>query len=191
VQCDRPKDAFIAAFRLGDGTEVWRTARAEISTWGTPTVVAGKERAEVVTNGARAIRGYDTLKDGKESSEAIAWSMQRGGVYLPSPIVYGDQLYTVGNSGVMTAYDARTGNRVYQQRIGAGGSFSASPVAADGNLYMASEDGDIFVIKAGAQYELITKNPIGEPMIATPAWAGDVLIVRGARRLFAIAEIGR
>jgi outer membrane protein assembly factor BamB len=242
VQCDRPKDGFIAAFRLKDGSEVWRTARAEISTWGTPTVVAGKERAEVVANGARAIRGYDagtgkelwtlgpnsevvcttpvsahglifvtagyppvqpvyaikigssgdlTLKDGKESSEAIAWSKPRGGVYLPSPIVYGDQLYTVGNNGVMTAYDARTGNRIYQQRIGTGGSFSASPIAAGGKLYMASEDGDIFVVKAGPQYELMATNPIGEPMIATPAWAGDVLIVRGARRLFAIAETGR
>lgn len=242
LQCDRLKDSFITALDLKDGREVWRTGRAEISAWGTPTLVPGKNRTEVATNGSKAIRGYDadtgkelwtlgpnseitcttpvsahglifvtagyapvqpiyairigsagdlTLKDGKESSDAIAWSKQRGGVYLPSPIVYGDQLYTVGISGVMTAYDSRTGSRVYQQRLGEGGSFVASPVAAAGKLYVAGEDGDVFVIKAGAQHELLAKNSIGEPILATPAWAGDMLIVRGARHLFAIAEPGR
>jgi outer membrane protein assembly factor BamB len=239
VQCDRQKDSFIAAFDLKDGRELWRTARAEIPAWGTPTIVQGPKRVEVATNGSKAIRGYDadtgkelwtlgpnsevtcttpvfahglifvtagyppvqpiyaikvgssgdlTLKDGKESSDAIAWSKQRGGVYLPSPIVYGDLLYTVNSNGVMAAYDAKTGNRVSQQRVGEGGSFSASPIAAAGKLYIASEDGDIFVVKAGAQYELIAKNPVGEAMIATPAFAGDLLIVRGTKHLFAIAE---
>lgn len=237
VQCDRQKDSFIAAFDLKDGKELWRTARAEIPTWGTPAVVRGKERVEVATNGAKAIRGYDaatgkqlwtlgpnsevtcttpvsahglifvtagyppvqpiyaikigssgdlTLKDGKDSSDAIAWSKQRGGVYLPSPIVLDDNLYTVGNNGVLTAYNAKTGTRVYQQRIGEGGSFVASPIAAAGRLYIASEDGDVYVVKAGPQYELLSKNPVGEAILATPAFSGDLLLVRGARHLFAI-----
>ena len=67
-------------------------------------------------------------------------------------------------------------------------SFVASPVAAAGNLYLASEDGDVFVVKAGPQFELLAKNPIGEPILATPAWADDTLIVRGANHVFAIAE---
>jgi outer membrane protein assembly factor BamB len=242
VQCDRQKESFIAAFSLKDGREIWRTARAEIPTWGTPTLVQGKASAEVATNGSKGIRGYDadtgkelwtlgpnsevacttpvtahglifvtagyppvqpiyaikigsrgdlTLKDGKESSEAIAWSKQRGGVYLPSPIVYGDHLYTVNNNGVLTAYEARTGTRVYQQRIGSGGSFTASPVAAAGKLYVATEDGDIYVVKSGPAYELLARNPIGEAILATPAFAGDLLLVRGERHLFAIAEGGR
>lgn len=239
VQCDRQKDSFIAAFDLKDGKELWRTARAEIPTWGTPAIVRGKDRVEVATNGAKAIRGYDaatgkelwtlgpnsevtcttpvsafglifvtagyppvqpiyaikagsngdlTLKDGKESSDAIAWSKQRGGVYLPSPIVYGEHLYTVSNNGILTAYEAKTGNRVYQQRVGEGGSFVASPIAAAGKLYITGEDGDVFIVKAGAQYELLSKNSIGEPSLATPALAGDLLLVRGAKHLFAIAE---
>ena len=239
--CDRQKDSFIAAFDLGDGKQLWRTARAEIPTWGTPTVVQGKDRAEVVTNGSKAIRGYDadtgkelwtlgpnseivcttpvaanglifvsggyppvqpiyairigstgdlTLPGGKDSSDAIAWSKQRGGVYLPSPMVYGDQLYTLNNNGILTAYEAKTGNRLYQQRLEAD-SFVASPVAAAGNLYLASEDGNVFVAKAGPQFELVAKNPVGEPILATPAWADDVLIVRGATHLFAIAERAR
>ena len=239
LQCDRQKDSFIAAFDLKDGKELWRTARAEIPGWGTPTIVQGKDRAEVATNGTKAIRGYDadtgrqlwtlgpnsevtcttpvsahglifvtagyppvqpiyaikigstgdlTLKDGKDSSDAIVWSKQRGGVYLPSPIVYGEHLYTVSNNGILTMYDAKTGTRSYQQRIGEGGSFVASPVAAAGKIYISSEDGDAFVVKAGPQYELLAKNPMGEPILATPALAGDLLLVRGARHLFAIAE---
>lgn len=239
VLCDRQKDSFIAAFDLKDGHELWRTARAEIPSWGTPTLVAGKDHTEVVTNAPKGIRGYDAdtgkelwsmgpnsevvcttpvfsngliyvtagyppvqpiyaikvgsigdlrLKDGKESSDAIAWSKQRGGVYLPSPLVYDGRLYTVGNNGILSVYDAKSGNRVYQQRVGEGGSFVASPVLAADKLYISSEDGDVYVVKAGEKYELLSKNPIGEPILATPALAGDLLLVRGARHLFAIAE---
>ena len=59
---------------------------------------------------------------------------------------------------------------------------------AAGKLYIASEDGDVYVVKAGAQYELLSKNPIGEPVLATPALAGDLLLVRGAKHVFAIGE---
>jgi outer membrane protein assembly factor BamB len=239
VQCDRQKDSFIAAFDLKDGKELWRTARAEIPSWGTPTIVRAAGHTEVATNGTKAIRGYDadtgkqlwtlgpnsevtcttpvsgqglifvtagyppvqpiyaikvgssgdlTLKDGKESSDSIAWSKQRGGVYLPSPLLYGEHLYTVGNNGILSVYEAKTGTRAYQQRVGEGGSFVASPVAAAGKLYISTEDGDVFVVKAGAQFELLAKNSIGEPILSTPALAGDLLIVRGVRHVFAIAE---
>ena len=237
VQCDRQRDSFIAAFDLNSGRELWRTARAEIPTWGSPTLVQGKDRTEVVTNGTKAIRGYDadtgkelwtlgpnsevtcttpvtangliyvtagyppvqpiyaikagsmgdlTLKDGKESSDSIAWSKQRGGVYLPSPIVYGEHLYTVSNNGILTAYDAKTGARVYQQRIGEGGSFVSSPIAATGKLIVSSEDGVVYFIKTGAQYELLGKASLEEPVLATPAIAGDALLIRTAKYLYAI-----
>jgi outer membrane protein assembly factor BamB len=234
VLCDRQKDSFIAAFDLKDGKELWRTPRVEIPSWGTPTVVQGETRAELITNAAKAIRGYDAgtgkelwtlgpnseipcptpifghglifvtsgyaplqpiyaIKIGsngdlsKSPNDAIAWKMNTGGSYLPTPVLYGDLLYLVNNSGVLAAYDAKTGTRVYQTRVGAGGSFTASPVAAGGKLYFATEDGDIYVIKAGPQYELIAKNPMGEAMLASPAWADNMLIVRGERHLFAIS----
>jgi outer membrane protein assembly factor BamB len=239
VQCDRQKDSFLAAFDLKDGKELWRTARAEIPAWSTPTLVPANGHTEVVTNATKAIRGYDadtgkqlwtlgpnseiacttpvaanglifvtagyppvqpiyaikvgstgdlTLKDGKDSSDAIAWSKKSGGVYLPSPLVIGEHLYLINNNGVMSAYETKTGTRVYQQRVGTGGSFVSSPVAAGGKIYIATEEGDVFVIKAGAQFEQLAKNSVGEPVLATPAFAGDMLIVRGARHLFAIAE---
>jgi outer membrane protein assembly factor BamB len=81
-------------------------------------------------------------------------------------------------------------NRLDQQRVEGGGSFTASPVAASGKLYIAVEDRDLYVLKAGPQYELIAKNPMGEAILATPALAGDLLILRGDKHLFAIAERG-
>ena len=88
---------------------------------------------------------------------------------------------------MLTCYDAKTGAQVYQQRIGEqGGAFSASPVAADGKIYLASEDGEVFVVKAGPTYQLLSTNPIGEVLMATPAISEGVVYVRGMQHVFAI-----
>jgi outer membrane protein assembly factor BamB len=130
-----------------------------------------------------------SLKDGKESSDFIAWSKKSGGPYMPTPVIYGDHLYVVSNQGVVTAYDAKTGKQVYQQRIAdRGGAFTASPVAADGRIYLSSEDGEIFVFKAGPKHELLATNQIGEVMMATPAISEGMLIVRGLTHLYGFGE---
>jgi len=133
--------------------------------------------------------GDISLAEGKESNDHIAWSKKRGGTYMPTPIVYGDHLYTCSNNGVLTCYDARTGERIYQQRIaGQSSSFTASPIAADGKLYFAGEDGDVFVVKAGTQYELIATNPIGEVIMATPAISEGMIFVRTISHVYGIAD---
>jgi outer membrane protein assembly factor BamB len=108
---------------------------------------------------------------------------------MPTPIIYGDLLYTLSNNGVMTAYDAKAGARVYQQRLAdRGGAFTASPVGSDGKLYLSSEDGEIFVVKAGPKHELLSVNQMGEVLMATPAISDGMLIVRGVNHVFAVAE---
>lgn len=241
IQADIQKDSFIAAYDIKNGKLLWKTPReGELPGWGSPTVYEGKTRAELITAGAKAVRGYDpltgkelwklgpmaeiatptpfaahdliyvtsgyrpiqpiyaikpgasgdlTLKEKQTSSEFIAWSKDRGGPYMPTPIVYGDLLYTCSNQGVLTAYNAITGERVYQERLGGtGGAFTASPVASDGKIYLSSEDGDVFVVKAGPKYELLSKNPVGEVMMATPAISDGLLIVRTVSHLFAFGE---
>jgi outer membrane protein assembly factor BamB len=241
IQADLQKDSYIAAYNIKTGKLVWKTPREEIPGWATPTVFEGKSRVELITNGTKAIRGYDpqtgkelwrltpnsevttptpfvahdliyvtsgyrpiqpiyairlggatgdiTLKDGKDSSEAIAWSKPRGGPYMPTPIVYGDVFYTCSNQGVLTAYNAKTGERIYQERLGGkGGAFTSSPVASDGKIYLSSEDGDIFVVKAGPKYELLATNAVGEVMMATPAISDGLVIVRSVNHLFAFGE---
>jgi outer membrane protein assembly factor BamB len=241
VQCDIQKNSFIAAYDIDTGKQAWRTPRAEIPSWGTPTIYEGK-RAELVTNSTKAIHGYDpltgkelwtfniknseviattpivakdliiiangyppvqpifaikpgnngefTLKEGQEKSDQIAWSKTRGGPYMPTPLAAGDLLYLVSNNGVVTAYETATGERVYQQRLSPnqGTSLSASPVYADGKLYFPSEDGDIFVVKAGDKYELLATNPMGEVLMATPAISDGTIFIRGEHTLFAIRD---
>jgi outer membrane protein assembly factor BamB len=121
-------------------------------------------------------------------SEGVAWQNTLIKPHVVTPIVYGDYLYVCTDSGVLTTYNAKTGATGYRGRLGRGGSFNASPVAADGKLYFASEDGEVFVVKAGPTFELLARNPVGEVIIATPAISERMLIVRGQHHVFGIGE---
>ena len=133
--------------------------------------------------------GDISLKEKETMNQGIAWSKMSGGSYQPSPLVYGDLLYVCSNNGVLTTYNTQTGDRVYQQRIaGKGGAYCASPIASDGRIYLASEDGEVHVVKAGAKYELISTNPIGEVIMGTPAITRGMLVIRGMKHIFGIAE---
>jgi len=135
-------------------------------------------------------RGDISLPEGGRSSPQIPWTMKRGGQWsMTTPLVYGDLLYTCSNNGIVACYNARSGERVYHQRIGAkGGGYTASPVAADGKIYFTSEDGEIFVIKHGPKYEQLAANPMGETCMATPAIADGMIFVRARHHLFGIGE---
>jgi outer membrane protein assembly factor BamB len=96
---------------------------------------------------------------------------------MATPLVYGDYLYVVRSSGVLNVFNAKTGERAYQQRLAAG-VFTASPVANNGRIYIPSEDGDIYVVKTGPTYELLTVNKMEAPVLATPAISEGRLYVR-------------
>lgn len=134
-------------------------------------------------------RGDVSLAEGGGAGDHIAWAKKSEGVYLSTPIVYGDYFYACSNRGVLRCYDARSGERLFQQRVGGdtGGAITASPVAGGGYLYYPAEDGEVHVIKAGPKYDLVASNPMGEVLMASPAIAGNMLIVRGQHHLFAIA----
>jgi len=136
-------------------------------------------------------RGDLSLGDEKSQSEAVAWSHKRGGTYIPTPILYRDHLYTVNNNGILTCYRAATGEQVYQTRLGeAGASFAASPVAADGRLYFASETGEVYVLRAGPEQALLTTNVMDEVVMATPAISDGLMVVRTLGHVVGLAESG-
>ena len=119
----------------------------------------------------------------------VLWSKTGRGSYMPTPLIYQGILYVLANQGLLDAYDLASGEEIYRQRVPHEGSgFSASPVAAGGRLYLSSEDGDIFIIRAGPTFEILGRQRMGEPLMATPAIAGNVMYVRGEKRLFAIGE---
>jgi outer membrane protein assembly factor BamB len=240
IQCDVGQGSYVAAFAIADGKELWRTPREEIPSWGTPTVVESKDRAELVTNATKFIRGYDpetgkelwrlgknaeitvptpfaagglifvtsgyrpiqpiyairagaangdiSLKDEETTNSAMAWSKAKGGPYLPTPIAYGEHFYVCSNGGVLTCFELATGKQVYSQRLGGSAGYTASPVAADGRLYFAGEDGTVRVVRAGPKFELLATNPLGEVVMATPAIADGTIFVRTQSHLYGLAR---
>jgi outer membrane protein assembly factor BamB len=148
-------------------------------------VTSGKGPTQPILAIRPTARGDITLADGKSSSEAIAWSYPRGGPIVTSPLISGDYLYALSDLGVLRCLTARTGEVHYQQRMPA--TFTSSPVAADGKLYLTSTEGQVFVVAEGPVYKLLATNDLGEPATATPAFDGGTLIVRTLRHLWAIA----
>jgi len=132
--------------------------------------------------------GDISLKPGQETNDFIAWKSIKGSPYTPTPIIYNDIYYACADNGVLSAYEAKTGERIYQERLPS--SFSASPIAADGKLYLASEDGDVFVVKAGRKFELLATNSMGQPLMATPAISDGLVILRTTDSVFAVGERG-
>ena len=133
--------------------------------------------------------GDISLTDGESANEFVAWSLEQGGSYHPSPLVYGDHYYTLLDRGLMTCHDARTGAEVYgRRRIDVGQAFTASPWAYNGKIFALSEQGTTYVIEAGPEFRILAENPLGEFTMATPAILDDSLIIRTAEAVYRIAE---
>jgi outer membrane protein assembly factor BamB len=126
------------------------------------------------------------IKPADSSANNIAWQSPQIRPHIVTPIVYKDYLYVCTDNGIVSQYEAKTGEPTFRARLGSGGSFSASPVAADGKVYFVSEDGDVFVIKAGTTFELLARNAMGEVVMATPAIGGKMIVIRGQNHLFGI-----
>jgi len=116
----------------------------------------------------------------------LLWDNASGGPYTPTPVAWGQHLFICGDNGVLGCYTLADGKRVFQQRLPKPGSFSASPVVAEGRLFLASEDGEIHVVKASPEYTVVASNTMPEGVWATPAPAGKTLYIRTSAALYAI-----
>ena len=136
--------------------------------------------------------GDISLKPDEKSNRYVAWYQPQAGPYNPSPLIYGDYYYTLLDRGFFTCHDAKTGKEVYGKvRIDQGvNAFTSSPWAYNGKIFCLSEDGDTFVIQAGAEYKLLGKNSLDEMCMATPAIARGSLIIRTASKLYRITKGG-
>ena len=134
------------------------------------------------------------IKLGKEGdisgSDAIAWSHTRGIAYTTSPVLFDNKLYVVTDSGMVSAFNATTGEAFYAQtRLPKASNLKASPVGANGKLYIATEDGDVVVLKMGEKFEVIGVNTLEDQVfIATPVIADGEIYLRGQNTLFCISE---
>ena len=172
LQADVQKNSFLAAFDLKTGKELWRTSRADVPTWSTPTIHEVGGRTQVLVNGWRHTGAYD-FKTGQEiwklngggdipvpvpivghglvfitnshggpapvlrdprvgdrghqltrrartSSDQVAWLSAADGAYMVSPVLYDGVLYVAKNDGILSVFDAKSGERLYQERLGNG-----------------------------------------------------------------------
>jgi outer membrane protein assembly factor BamB len=183
------------AYDFKTGQEVWKLSGGGDIPVPTPVVHDG---LIYITNAhgpaapVYAIRtsasGDVSLVAGVASNDGVAWSQQRDGGYMCTPLVYRGLVYIVKFNGVLSAYDARTGERKFQERLAGGtAAFTASPIAADGKIYLANEDGQMFVLKAGPAYEQLALNDMGAPVLATPAISEGHLFVRTSQQIIDIA----
>jgi outer membrane protein assembly factor BamB len=186
----------IGGYDASNGHEIWRLKGGGDIPVPTPVIGHGMV---FVTNAHGKLspiyaidldaQGDISLDEGETSNKFVAWSISRGGAYMQTPLVYDDYLYNCRDNGVLSCYNAGTGERLYQQRLGNGAEgFSASAVAADGKLYYSSETGDIHVVKAGPVFELLAVNSMDEVVMATPAISKGTIYIRTRGHLVAIGD---
>jgi outer membrane protein assembly factor BamB len=182
----------VRGYDARDGRELWRFKdEAEVKT---PTpfaadgllVFAGGYRGRPIFALKTGATGDVSVPDGASSGPFLAWRTDPGGPYTTTPLAYDGLLYAVRDEGIAAAYDLPTGRRIYQERTGA--THAASPVASDGKLYVAAEGGEVLVLKAGRRFEVLARNDMGEPCMATPAIANRTLFVRTLGHLYAVAN---
>jgi len=186
----------VAAYDFKTGKEIWTLSGGGDIPVPTPVVNDGLifiTNAHGMLSPVYAIKetasGNISLKGGETANDAILWSTPRDGGYLCTPLVYNGLVYIIKYNGILNVFDAKTGEKKYQQRLaGATSAFTSSPVANDGKVYVASEDGQVFVIKAGPTYEQLAMNEMNTPVLATPALSEGRLLLRTQDQLMAIGS---
>ncbi len=121
----------------------------------------------------------------------FAWKIPRGGNYMQTPIVIGDLLFSCRDSGIMSCFEARTGERFFQERLNiekTGYGFTASPVSDGRKIVYVSEDGYGFVMAANRKFTRLAKNTIGSACLATPAISNGRLFIRTREQLVCVGE---
>jgi outer membrane protein assembly factor BamB len=180
---------FIRGYNPETGKELWRLGGSSKITSPTP-VFAGD--LFIVASGRHPERPIFCLRAGGRGDltggKHVAWQNRRG-PYMPTPLIYRGKVYALNNSGLFGCYDLKTGKELFYERIRhRGNGFSASPVAADGKIYCAGEDGVVFVLAADGKFKLLAEHRVGETLMATPALSDGVMYLRGTRTLFAVGE---
>ena len=238
VLCDVQKDSFLAVFDLKDGRELWRTARSDVPTWSTPTIVTAAGRTQIAVNGWHHTGGYDfatgrelwkldgggdipvptpiaghgfiyftsahgrmrpmrairadatgdiTPDNSGNANPAIAWNHDRMVNYMQTPILVGALLFGCSDVGLLTCFDAKTGQVRYSERFSkTSEGYTASPVSDGRHLYITSELGNVAVIPVAEKFSLAASNKLDETCLSTPAISEGALFFRTRSKLVAV-----
>ncbi len=168
------------------GKELWRLEeRAQHSASTRPVIGLGMIFFPTGFSAGQLL-AVRTGGEGLLADTQVAWRVKRGVPNKPSILLVDGLIYMIGDTGIASCIDAKTGEQVWQQRIG--GEYSASPVYADGRLYFFSEDGRTTVLKPGRMFEKLGENRLDQGFLASPAIAGKAFYLRTRTHLYRIEE---
>lgn len=191
-ELDRNHDGMLQAEEFGDDAWLIHVSKSE-GDFKAPVTADEWNDAFRKINAPSAILAIRMERDASAPGAvkpSLLWRVQRNLVgVVPSPLVYDGVLYLVRNGGILTAFDAETGAVLKSGRLGAAlGAYSASPVAAEGRIYLLSEDGKLTVVRAGRNWDVVAVSDLDEPAFATPALSGGRVYVRTGASLYAFGS---
>jgi len=233
INWDHEDESFIVALDKHTGREIWKTERAEATTWATPLVTEYNGRAQIITGATNHVRSYD-LTTGHllwespgltpnaiptpvassdmvfvtsgfrgnalqairldkatgdlSNTSAIAWTHNRDTPYVPSPLLHDDTLYfTKHNRAILSAFKASTGTEKYsRKRLNGIRAVYASPVGADGRIYITGRNGTTLVLQHGMEFQVLAKNVLDDGFDASAALVGNDILLRGYESLYCV-----
>lgn len=186
---------WIVSYDLDQGTELWRVKGGGDNPVPTPFVANDLIYVTNAHGGPSPIfaihpsaKGEIVVDDEASPAPALAWSQIRGGSYMSTPVVYGDYIYFGNTNGVLRCFHATSGEKVYEERLDADAAIYASLVAGDGKIFCAAENGTVFVVRAGPDFDLLARNQLGDPCFATPIISNGQIYFRTTRHLLVIGN---
>lgn len=177
----------LQGFDLKTGARLWTSE--VIGEGKVPSVVLGDGLAFTSGGwgGKESIKAFKLGGAGELKESNLVWEQRKGMPKIPSMIYVKPYLFAINEGGIATCMKAETGELLWQQRVG--GTFAASPVAAEGRIYFVSDNGETTVIRAGAEFEVLAKNPLDETVQASPAISQGQIFIRTEKHLFAIGKV--
>ena len=177
-----PGSGLVGGYDPKDGHEIWRSTYGDgYSVVPRPVFAHGLIYVSSSFNKPVLYAIKPAGAKGDVTATNVAWTTPKAVPHSASTLVLGDELYFVSDAGIASCADAKTGELHWSERLG--GGFSASPVAAEGRIYFQNETGTGYVLKAGKEYDLLAKNELGEPTLASYAVADGTLFIRSEKYL--------
>ena len=170
------------AYRPDDGKTVWTAHHGGMNTSSRPMLTPGG--LLVISNGMGQLYGIDPNGKGDITDTNIKWKISKGAPRKPSSVIVDGLMYMAEDKGVMSCVDPETGESVWQERVG--GTFAASPIVADNKIYFFDMKKNIYVIRAGREFDQISKSKLDDGFMASPAVVGNTMILRSRSHLFRI-----
>jgi outer membrane protein assembly factor BamB len=177
------------------GQEVWKmSGGGDIQI---PTPVIGKDiiyfnsahgRSSPIMAIKTDAKGDISLKEGETTNNSVLWSLPRGGSYMHTLLLYKNRLYNVNWNGTVVCLDALTGKEIYNGKLGKTKSFTASPVASDGRIYIIDEEGTIYILKEGDAFVQLAEIPLKDNSMTAPAITEGMIYFRTQNYLFAMGK---